>query len=251
MSLSQPTSIPPPDVFLASLFSILTNSPCLSSDLTAKTDSPTISAAAKPTLLTLHALFPTLLLPALDLLDRRLVTRFILQDEPIDRSTVAEEANQDGNGKSDSNTMVYYVKSTAQRDGRSRYSRSRDVGGTSYEVRTRAWSCTCHAFAFAAYNGAGASPAYKAYEDVDDFGGRRMSRDGDEEMLDVPETETTVEQDGPWQWGGLMLEGEDIPLCKHLLACVLVERWDMGGSKSDEKVVGREEMAGWAAGWGG
>jgi len=45
----------------------------------------------------------------------------------------------------------------------------------------------------------------------------------------------------------MMLGEEDVPLCKHLLACVLVERW----RGVEERVVGREEMAGWAAGWGG
>lgn len=154
--------------------------------------------------------------------------------------------------------MVYYVKSNAPRDGRSRYGRSGDGGGTSYEVRTGAWSCTCHAFAFSAYNGGGggAFPVYGSYDSVDededdDVSGHRVGRDGDEEMLDVPEVEKTGERDGSWRWGGLMLGDEDVPLCKHLLACVLVERGAVGGSRFEERVVGREEMAGWAAGWGG
>lgn len=53
------------------------------------------------------------------------------------------------------------------------------------------------------------------------------------------------------RWGGLLLVGEDVPLCKHLLASLLAERWDMIGEMVEERVVGREEMAGWAAGWGG
>lgn len=54
-------------------------------------------------------------------------------------------------------------------------------------------------------------------------------------------------------WGGLMRgeRGEEVPLCKHLLACVLAERWEVGRGMVGERGVGREEMAGWAAGWGG
>lgn len=41
---------------------------------------------------------------------------------------------------------------------------------------------------------------------------------------------------------------EEGVVCKHLLACVLAER--IGGYVEEREVV-REEMAGWAAGWGG
>lgn len=54
-----------------------------------------------------------------------------------------------------------------------------------------------------------------------------------------------------WRWGGLMLGEEGVPVCKHLLACLLGERMGMGGEIVEERVVGREEFAGWAAGWGG
>ncbi len=144
--------------------------------------------------------------------------------------------------------MIYYVQSNAHRDGRSRYTIGRsggDGGGTSYEVRTGAWSCTCHAFAYSAFNnagGGGATMGYGAFECAGDFG----NGEENEEMLDVVEPERE-EGDGGWRWGGMMLGEEDVPLCKHLLACVLVERW----RGVEERVVGREEMAGWAAGWGG
>ena len=45
--------------------------------------------------------------------------------------------------------------------------------------------------------------------------------------------------------------GGEVPLCKHLLASLLAERWDVIGGLVEEREVGREEMAGWAAGWGG
>ena len=77
-------------------------------------------------------------------------------------------------------------------------------------------------------------------------------------MLDIPEPEEVLREDHghghehDW-WGGLMRveEGEEVPLCKHLLACLLAERWEVVKGSVEERVVGREEMAGWAAGWGG
>lgn len=53
-----------------------------------------------------------------------------------------------------------------------------------------------------------------------------------------------------WTVGGLSL-GEDVPICKHLLACVLVERTGLFAGFVREREVGVEEWAGWAAGWGG
>jgi len=40
-------------------------------------------------------------------------------------------------------------------------------------------------------------------------------------------------------------------MCKHLLACVLVERVAAFGGFVEERRVSVEEVAGWAAGWGG
>lgn len=52
-----------------------------------------------------------------------------------------------------------------------------------------------------------------------------------------------------WQFGGLA-KGEDAPVCKHLLACVLVERCAAFKHFVVEREISGEEMAGWAAGWG-
>lgn len=253
MSLCEPTSLSTSNVLLESLFATLITPPTLSSDLHATTGPPTISPAAKPTLLTLHALFPTLLLPALDLLDRRLVARFTQRDEALANSNEAAAAtSRDEGGTTLGKRIVYFVKSNAHRDGRSRYGRGgADVGGTSYEVRTGAWSCTCAAFAFSAFNGEGASPTYGSYDNLDDYEGRGAGKDEDEEMLDGADVEGVAEGNEDWRWGGSMLGDEEMPLCKHLLACVLVERWDVGASMVEEREVGKEELAGWAAGWGG
>ena len=54
-------------------------------------------------------------------------------------------------------------------------------------------------------------------------------------------------------WGGWMLrrEVDGVPVCKHLLACLLAERWNVARGVVEERSVGEGEMAGWAAGWGG
>lgn len=51
-----------------------------------------------------------------------------------------------------------------------------------------------------------------------------------------------------WEFGGMSRDGVDgggVPCCKHLLACVLAERWEgwLGGFVKERK-VGTEEMAG-------
>jgi len=116
--------------------------------------------------------------------------------------------------------VVYYVRSSQRPRGYKRGNNEGLEGSTSYEVRLKAWNCTCAAFAFAAFN---SSAPRLAQDEGAEKGGDEM------------------------RFGGL-LRGEEVPVCKHLLACVLAER--MGGYV-EEKVVGREEMAGWAAGWGG
>ena len=73
----------------------------------------------------------------------------------------------------------------------------------------------------------------------------------DEEMLDGGGGDEEGGIDGERGWGGLMRDEGEAPLCKHLLACVLAERWDVAYGMVEEREVEREEMAGWAAGWGG
>ncbi|KAL8988588.1 MAG: hypothetical protein Q9169_008529, partial [Polycauliona sp. 2 TL-2023] len=51
------------------------------------------SPAVKTLLLTLHVLFPNELLPALDLLDRRLVVRLVLDTTPLPNSTKKDDNN--------------------------------------------------------------------------------------------------------------------------------------------------------------
>ena len=98
-------------------------------------------------------------------------------------------------------------------------------------VRLRAWACDCAAFAFASFPPGGGE------------GGSASVADGDEDE----------DEDGDGDdVGGLSLdgkEGEGVPVCKHLLACLLAERCgNLFGEFVTEVRVGREEGAGICAG---
>lgn len=236
----------------------------------------------KQPLLTLHVLFPNEFLPALDLLDRGLITRLLppgfrnipsavdnaqpqaetdpthgqaphhtgdhgvqtpnLEAGQQDRiaslrtadmrvgSTSTEDAAQQ---KNDAKApCLYYVRSAQQQTSRSSNSRYRNAAyehTTYYEVRLDAWSCSCPAFAFSAF------PATTS----------------DAHRTSPPSLDARNDEQAPlgWLFGGLTL-GTDMPVCKHLLACVLVEHSGMFAHFVEERTVSREEMAGWAAGWG-
>jgi hypothetical protein len=208
-------------------------------------------------MLTLHATFPDTLLPALDLLDRGLVTRFIL--DPSDTSiplsgmneaaTVASRAAQTARGptippeadpRADpifsvqpiaplTSQSVYYVRSATSISS----SNHAYTSPHHYEVRLSAWNCTCPAFVFS------------AFKEMDLFEGSTPSSIG---------FNWGYAQSLGWTFGGLSKEteeGGDVPLCKHLLACLLGEK---GGAVFERMVEVRmvkwEEWVGWGSGWG-
>lgn len=66
----------------------------------------------------------------------------------------------------------------------------------------------------------------------------------DAEVLD-----RSGDADRPWEFGGLSADGRDgaggVPCCKHLLACVLAEKWNaVLGGYIEQRLVSREEGAG-------
>jgi hypothetical protein len=102
-----------------------------------------------------------------------------------------------------------------------------------YEVRPLAWNCSCPAFAFAAFPAGGG----------DD--------DAEGEIGEAQEVLEWLPDDNDALGGLLRGKGSNnLPVCKHLLACVLVERIDALRAYAEEKRVSWEEIAGWSAGWG-
>ncbi|KAF8245827.1 hypothetical protein K440DRAFT_633141 [Wilcoxina mikolae CBS 423.85] len=134
-------------------------------------------------LLSIHCLLPSTFLPALDLLDRRLVTRCIRVHADVGvQASSADTSPQPQHA-------VYYVRSTAPPPPAAKGNKYASSSTSRYEVRTQVWNCTCASFTFAAYN--------------------NSTDDGDLEG-------------GPSIWGGCSLGGTP-PACKHLVACVLAE----------------------------
>ncbi|KAI9149153.1 hypothetical protein HJFPF1_11201 [Paramyrothecium foliicola] len=188
-------------------------------------------------LLTLHVLFPTLLLPALDLLDRRLVTR-INRDVPRDgasnadalpeaTSTAVAETAQDAareGSPSSGLSGVYVVQSVAStltRRTRDALSTTSGSSTRTYLVQLDVWHCSCPSFALEAF------PARP-----------------------VP-TDTTAERDDSanrdWSFGGRQHGGlgGNAPCCKHLLACLLARKCSgVTGGHVASRSVSKEEFAG-------
>ena len=243
MSATASSTLPDARTFLESLLPPI-SAPASPIPPSSQSTNP-LQSDQKPLLLTLHCLFPNELLPALDLLDRRLVTRLILADpgsadapnpDVTSAATSAEEARVPGadaltSDKLQKRMAVYYVRSSYT--SLSRYSAKRNqpsaAEGMSYEVRLQAWNCTCAAFAFAAFRG--------DWDEMDLGNGK--GRESPQKGGDVN-----------WSMGGSSL-GHGVPICKHILACVLAERVRGLGPLVEERAVSREEMAGYTAGWMG
>ncbi|KAB5528122.1 hypothetical protein GE09DRAFT_1229020 [Coniochaeta sp. 2T2.1] len=122
-----------------------------------------------------------------------------------------------------------------------------------YVVRLGAWNCTCAAFVFASFPGGGHRTFRSSTGIGEDDGGERSGgggREGEEEEGGV-RGDDGGEKKRDWEFGGVSLDGTarggggGVPCCKHLLACLLAERWTAGlGGYVEERRVGRNEMAG-------
>jgi len=131
-----------------------------------------------------------------------------------------------------SSQTIHYVRSAQSRP--SRFGSSYDTT-THYEVRLQAWNCSCPAFAFAAFPATLPSDSQiRLGSRTEESGSFKAPEDGGEE----------------WEFGGLARGDAIPPVCKHLLACVLVERCGLFGEMVEERDISVEEAAGWAAGWG-
>ena len=251
------SSLPTPRAILTSLLTSLTNiptppiqppanEPYSREDVRSSNPLKNLSPSQRALLTTLHVIFPPpMLLQALDLLDRRLVTRVILQDltenetgereEEVERLMppqahvhLASEIETSGEGKRKPNT-VYLVRSSQPQKSRFNASSSTSTPGTIYTVHLEAWNCSCAAFAFSAFPG-GSSGSGSSWK-MDDESEGEDGGDGERER----------------EFGGLCAD-ENVPNCKHLVACLLGERWEsVLGEYVKERVVAREEMAGFGS----
>jgi hypothetical protein len=172
---------------------------------------------AKSGLLTLHFLFPHELLPALDLLDRKLVTRMKLIGTKIETSQ----------------NEVYYVQSASATT--SRPSHHQSTAPISYEVRLSAWNCTCPAFAYSAFG--------KTFQTSLDLDVSSRASEGRDHL---------ARDEGRLRLGGMFTQADSgVPTCKHILAAFLgAAAPQLFGNGVCEENMNEAEAAGWAGGWG-
>ncbi|KAL2018536.1 hypothetical protein VTK56DRAFT_748 [Thermocarpiscus australiensis] len=228
-----------------------------------------VAPAHRPLLVTLHVLFPGMVLPALDLLERGLVGRVRLE---VDEEGVGSTEHGDGDrdcfylvGSSAAASAAAANRRRGKRRGRNRSSTVLGGGGErddgdgeggdgglvpgmmgmgsarGYVVRLGAWNCTCGAFAFA-FAAAAAAAAEGEGATLED-----------EKSWHQAGSTHAGRAEADWSFGGMSLDGleggsrtdEGVPVCKHLLACLLADRWSVAlGRYVIERTVGREEMAG-------
>ena len=267
--------LPTPRTLLTTLLNAISTIPLLPAPNTTHPSKPTtnpspdndnplrrVPSSHRHLITTLHVLFPGLLLPALDLLERGLVARVGLLSPNSNSSSTNTGpepgpehdygSSTDANHRPSANreregqvrkTAFYLVTSASaaaaaaekRRRGRGgggdgeTEEEGSGVGGTGgYVVRLGAWQCSCAAFAFAA---------------------AVQGEVGEGGMMVCSTREEAVRAEAGWSFGGVSLDGlragEGVPVCKHLMACLLAERWSAAlGRYVVERRVGREEMAG-------
>lgn len=160
-------------------------------------------------LLTLHVAFPNYLLPALDLLDRDLVTQIKAVEDNLGDGQDDEASNQ--------GPRIHVVRSLGSTIKHSRA----EVHSKAYLVSLDAWNCSCEGFALDVFaNGAHV---------------QQNARTSDRRTSMAFGGQQTTLQNG----------GEGLPCCKHLLACLLATKWKrVFGSHVTYKSCTSKELAG-------
>ncbi|KAL5373801.1 hypothetical protein DPSP01_012418 [Paraphaeosphaeria sporulosa] len=244
----------------------------------------------KKLLLALHVAFPNELLPALDLLDRSLVTRFRTRRDIDDQAEAAApqglrgqiEGTDTEGAPGNSNTDGSIIDAPTQRppppdglgpthpsdaemldapphsalpeniaDGTPRDAKQATMEDTVYYVRTAQQRSSRFSTSFDTLTSYEVRPtAWNC--SCPAFAFSAFPPAHPEPPVPMYDSDDEIQVEGEvWSFGGSGL-GEGIPpVCKHLLACVLAERCaGLFGGYVEERAVSVEEAAGWAAGWG-
>lgn len=257
----EPAELPATDELDSITFAQLTHSPNhgrlhhLSADDRSK---------ARSVFLTLHVLFPHHLLPALDLLDRGLVTCLVpkspVQSQGDDgalkaptKSTVGLEAISApaSSPSPGSSCELYYVQSSSAVTSKPNPRRKKpSPSATFYEVRLDSWNCSCPAFSVDAFQGLMDLPedANVDHKVVNLTQVNEQKGQPDQHLSAVEGSEGKS-----WRVGGTatLPTSGGMPICKHVLAATLARAapklFETGVS---EIMVSREQLAGWGGGWG-
>ncbi|KAI5800252.1 hypothetical protein DFH27DRAFT_74611 [Peziza echinospora] len=195
---------------------------------------PPLPDSTKPLLLTLHSLLPHCLLPALDLLDRGLVERWTPSSPSSSSSSPPEAA------------WVYYISSSSSSTTKPS-GPSTSSSTTTHETRPYTWSCTCANFCIYAFFDDIVHPHHQSHQP------HPTAPPPPHQVPPPPQPAPPPPNPKNWTWGGSTLltpTPTHIPVCKHLLAAVLIEQCPslFGKHVRERKGVGRAEMAAAAAG---
>jgi len=245
-----------------------------------------VSDATRKQLLSLQVLFPNEFVPALDLLDRRLVTRFHICDESelAARATAGEQRDaaigQDvqmqnteetspsqhedaQTEKPDTHAPARNTNASTTPDKPSNHTATTTPPkpynpNTIYYVRsaqhrTSRFSTSYDTLAtyqvrLLGWNCSCPAFAFAAFPAGHTFTPVPV----DKAICPAQQAEERTKEEGmEWMFGGISLGDDMPPVCKHLLACVLAERCKgLFGGFVEERDISVEEAAGWAAGWG-
>lgn len=217
--------------------------------------SPSALSHVKPLMLTLHCLFPNELLPALDILDRGLIRRVILQGHGRELSSPATNADEsppprEEKEEKEEEEAIFLVISASNTPTAMTGTAEDEKKG--YEVRLQAWNCTCTQFLLSAFPDADADA-----DPILQPGSDANSNDNDNSSERCRDEADSTEPEWGWyRFGGSLTRGlSPLPVCKHLLACMLFVRCpELFGEESQmgscRRLVTVEELAAWCAGWG-
>lgn len=190
-------------------------------------------------MLTLHVLFPDLVLSALDLIDRRLVDRFQVvtdESEARDKGRGGNSGSSDQGVRQHSSPEVnetsalrhnaapaYIVRPVPSISLRLATSEARGMP-KSHVVQLAAWNCSCTKFA------------------VDKYCSRILCNDSFD----------SIGTASPWAWGwppedvppsSAFINSGSLPCCKHLLACLLAEKCKhLFGDAITDGMISKYEM---------
>ena len=261
---------------LSSLFSRQTSSSSSSS-------SPSSSEIVKPLLATLHVLFPHEFIPALDILDRKLVLELSTEGLVLPGSESNPDHPDHPNTKPKTEirrTTALYVRSASSSlssfdNNKYKLERGGGTGATGYyEVHLNSWNCTCPAFSYSAFGrnlgGGGVNIDSATSSSVPTFSipyepsppppenSRHGNGDDDGKdwliggTLTLPSSTSTSTTTTTTATATSSEEGSPpLPICKHTLAAALATYApSLFGHGVERRQVPLEEMAAWAAGWG-
>ena len=203
----------------------------------------THSNQVKSLLLTLHFMYPHELLPALDLLDRKLISchNYLCSIEPQSKPSKMPNCERrvlDSVSQKTIKVETFYIQSVSAsvEDATTPFHHRQEHGptGSYYEVRLDSWNCTCSAFAQSSITSGIDSPDH-------------LQQVIDESLVDGE----VVEACSATRFGGDSTLSANVPFCKHMLAVAMWKAVPPGfRNLVDVQYTSTTTTAGWAAGWG-